>query len=111
MIGFLERGGDLVAVAVVLLFGGRLNFPVSYVNACSALFVIGFWPAVVIAAQRQALLATRAAATGADAVLGAALAGGGGGARIRRQPGASPGAAAAVAARVDVLEIAHGALL
>ncbi|MDX6441370.1 MAG: hypothetical protein QOE43_1099 [Gaiellaceae bacterium] len=48
-----------------LLFGGRLNFPVSYVNACSALFVIGFWPAVVTAAQRDARLATRAAASGA----------------------------------------------
>ena len=48
-----------------LLFGGRLNFPVSYVNACSALFVIGLWPAIVVAAQRDSRLATRAAATGA----------------------------------------------
>ena len=48
-----------------LLFGGRLDFPVSYVNACSALFVIGFWPAVVIAAQRGSQLTTRAAAGGA----------------------------------------------
>jgi hypothetical protein len=48
-----------------LLFGGRLDFPVSYVNACSALFVLGFWPAVVIAAQRGSRLAVRASATGA----------------------------------------------
>jgi O-antigen ligase/polysaccharide polymerase Wzy-like membrane protein len=48
-----------------LLFGGRLNFPVSYVNACSALFVIGFWPAVVLAAQRGSRPAARAAASGA----------------------------------------------
>ena len=51
-----------------LLFGGRLNFPVSYVNACSALFVVGFWPAVVIAAQRHARLTTRAAASGAGSL-------------------------------------------
>ena len=48
-----------------LLFGGRLDFPVSYVNACSALFVLGFWPAVVIAAQRGSRLSVRATATGA----------------------------------------------
>jgi hypothetical protein len=59
----LELG--LSAHPVTLLFGGRLNFPVSYVNACSALFVIGLWPAVVIAAQRQSRLAVRAAASGA----------------------------------------------
>jgi O-Antigen ligase/Tetratricopeptide repeat len=51
-----------------LLFGGRLNFPVSYVNACSALFVLGFWPTVVIAAQRRSRLAIRATATGAGSL-------------------------------------------
>jgi hypothetical protein len=58
----------LSAKPLTLLFGGRLDFPVSYVNACSALFVIGFWPAVVIAAQRHSRLATRAAAIGAGSL-------------------------------------------
>jgi O-antigen ligase len=58
----------LSAKPLTLLFGGRLDFPVSYVNACSALFVIGFWPAVVMAAQRQSRLATRIAASGAGSL-------------------------------------------
>ena len=51
-----------------MLFGGRLNFPVSYVNACSALFVIGLWPAIVVAAQHDARVATRAAALAAGSL-------------------------------------------
>jgi O-antigen ligase len=51
-----------------LFFAGRLDFPVSYVNACSALFAIGFWPAAVIASQRDSRTATRAAAMGAGSL-------------------------------------------
>jgi tetratricopeptide (TPR) repeat protein len=51
-----------------LLFGGRLNFPVSYVNACAALSMLGFWPAVAVAAGRHAPIALRAGATGAGAI-------------------------------------------
>jgi hypothetical protein len=55
----------LAAHPASLLFGGRFDFPVSYVNASSALFILGFWPAMVIAAARDARPETRAAATGA----------------------------------------------
>jgi hypothetical protein len=58
----------LAADPQALLFGGRLDFPVSYVNACAALFVLGFWPAVATAARRDAHAALRAAATGAAAL-------------------------------------------
>ena len=52
-----------VATALTLRFGsnqadhfyaGRLSFPISYPNAQAAAFLIGFWPAVVCAAQRRA---------------------------------------------------------
>ncbi len=33
---------------------GRLTFPISYVNAQAALFLIGFWPCVALTAQRAA---------------------------------------------------------
>ena len=50
-----------LGAGVVLRFGsdqvdhfysGRLSFPISYPNAQAAVFLIGFWPAVVLAAQR-----------------------------------------------------------
>lgn len=34
-------------------YSGRLSFPISYPNAEAAVFLIGFWPAVVFAAQRE----------------------------------------------------------
>jgi O-antigen ligase len=58
----------LAADPAVLLFGGRLDFPVSYVNACAARFVLGFWPAVATAARRDAHGALRAGAAGAAAL-------------------------------------------
>jgi len=58
----------LAARPSTLLFGGRLDFPVSYVNACSALFVIGFWPAVVVTARRESQIVTRAVAAGAGSL-------------------------------------------
>jgi O-antigen ligase/polysaccharide polymerase Wzy-like membrane protein len=69
-----------VGAGVVLRFGsnqadhfysGRLSFPVSYPNALAAVFLIGFWPAVVLAAQRgrsplvRALAVAAASATAA----------------------------------------------
>jgi hypothetical protein len=50
---------------VSLLFGGRLNFPITYVNAAAAMFALGFWPAVVLAARRAWPIALRAAALAA----------------------------------------------
>ncbi|HEY6836978.1 MAG TPA: O-antigen ligase family protein [Gaiellaceae bacterium] len=67
-----------VGVGLVLRFGsdqgdhfysGRLSFPISYPNAQAAVFLIGFWPAVVLAAQRgQALLARSLALAAATAI-------------------------------------------
>lgn len=51
-----------------LFFFGRLDFPVSYVNASSALFVVGVWPAVALAARREAAVAVRSAAVAAAAL-------------------------------------------
>jgi O-antigen ligase len=44
---------------------GRLAFPVSYPNANAALFLLGFWPAVALAARAAAPVALRAAGLGA----------------------------------------------
>src|SRR5262249_13199697 len=67
-----------IGVGIVLRFGtdqgdhfysGRLSFPISYPNALAAAFLIGFWPAVVLAAQRgQALLARSLALAAATAI-------------------------------------------
>lgn len=48
---------------------GRLVFPVSYVNANAAFFLVGFWPAVVLAARRGTPVFVRAAAGGGAAAL------------------------------------------
>ena len=69
-----------VATALTLRFGsnqadhfyaGRLSFPISYPNAQAAVFLIGFWPAVVCAAQRRAALPLRALALGSATVIAA----------------------------------------
>ena len=63
-----------LGVGVVLRFGsdqadhfysGRLSFPISYPNAQAAVFLIGFWPAVVLAAQRVRSPAVRLLAVAA----------------------------------------------
>ena len=63
-----------VATAFALRFGGdqadryysgRLSFPISYPNALAAVFLVGFWPAVVLGARRESGLAARALALGA----------------------------------------------
>jgi hypothetical protein len=54
----------------VLFHGGRLNFPVSYVNAQAAIMLLGFWPALATAARRTLPIAVRGAAVaGASATL------------------------------------------
>ena len=67
-----------VGVGIVLRFGsdqsdhfysGRLSFPISYPNAQAAVFLIGFWPAVVLASQRgRGLLARTLALAVATAI-------------------------------------------
>ena len=69
-----EAAALAVATALVLRFGsdqadhfyaGRLSFPISYPNAQAAVFLVGFWPAVVLAAQRRRSLLTRSLALAA----------------------------------------------
>jgi O-Antigen ligase/Tetratricopeptide repeat len=49
---------------------GRLTFPISYVNAQAALFLLGFWPSVALAARRGFHPVLRGAAiAGATALL------------------------------------------
>ncbi len=50
-------------------YSGRLSFPISYPNAQAAVFLIGFWPAVVLAARRGSPMVARALAlAGATAI-------------------------------------------
>ena len=66
-----------VTVAFVLRFGAnqgdhffdgnRLSFPISYPNAQAAVFLIGFWPAIMLAARRESSLLTRSLALAAAA--------------------------------------------
>ena len=44
---------------------GRLSYPISYPNALAAVFLIGFWPAVVLASRRSLPLAGRVLALAA----------------------------------------------
>ncbi len=69
-----------VGAGIVLRFGsdqsdhfysGRLSFPISYPNAQAAVFLIGFWPAIVLAAQRGRGLAARALALAAATAIAA----------------------------------------
>src|SRR5436190_4415380 len=50
-------------------YSGRLSFPISYPNALAATFLIGFWPAVVVAAGRRQAVVTRALALAAAAAI------------------------------------------
>jgi O-antigen ligase/polysaccharide polymerase Wzy-like membrane protein len=52
-----------------LFFGGRLEFPISYINAQAAAMLLGFWPAIAIAARRSAPLLVRALALGGSTSL------------------------------------------
>lgn len=70
----LTLGASAVGVAVQARFGadpvgmypdGRLTAPVSYVNAQAALFLVGLWPALVLAARRGERTAIRAVALAA----------------------------------------------
>src|SRR5438309_2309879 len=58
-----------VAPDASLFPGGRLDFPITYVNATAALFMLGFWPAVMLAARRGSPAAARAAALAAACAL------------------------------------------
>ncbi|HEY6149604.1 MAG TPA: O-antigen ligase family protein [Gaiellaceae bacterium] len=69
-----------VGVGIVLRFGsdqsdhfysGRLSYPISYPNAQAAVFLIGFWPAVVLASQRGRGLVARALALAAATAISA----------------------------------------
>jgi O-antigen ligase len=48
---------------------GRLDFPVSYPNADAAFFLVGFWPALGLAARRAWPVVLRAASLGAATAL------------------------------------------
>ena len=52
-------------------YAGRLSFPISYPNAQAAVFLIGFWPAVVLAAHRRAPVLLRALALGGATAIAA----------------------------------------
>lgn len=45
--------------------GGRLYFPITYANAQSAQFALGFWPAILFASRRAGSIAARALGLGA----------------------------------------------
>jgi hypothetical protein len=76
-------GVAAIATAVEVRFGdeplrlyaesGRLYFPLTYVNAQAAFALVGFWPAIAIAARQRTPVAVRAAALGlATAMAGVA---------------------------------------
>jgi O-Antigen ligase len=69
-------GALAVATGAALRFGsapeadfgdGRLAFPVTYTNGAAAMFLVGFWPALVLAARRGVPLPARAGALAAAA--------------------------------------------
>jgi hypothetical protein len=54
----------------VLFYGGRLNFPITYPNGQAAAMLIGYWPALALAARRTTGVWLRALAlAGATATL------------------------------------------
>ena len=67
--GLLALGAGLVlwlgSDQIDHFYSGRLSFPISYPNAEAAVFLIGFWPAVVFAAQRERSPVARMLAAGA----------------------------------------------
>ena len=77
-VGTLAVATSLVLIAdstpIDLFRFERLNYPVSYSNAQAALFVLGFWPAVMLSASRRLHPALRSLALAAAAAdLAAAL--------------------------------------
>jgi hypothetical protein len=58
-----------VADPTDFFFGGRLDFPITYINAQAAATLVGFWPAVVVAARRTAPVWLRALAVGGATTL------------------------------------------
>jgi hypothetical protein len=52
-----------------LYWNGRMAFPVSYPNALAAMLLVGFWPAVGLAAARQLPSIVRAVIVGAAAAM------------------------------------------
>ena len=71
-------GASAVAIALAARFGtdpgelygdGRLTAPVSYVNAQGALFLVGLWPALVLAAHRGSNAVVRALSLGFAAAM------------------------------------------
>src|SRR5918911_183313 len=54
---------------VSLYVYGRLDFPVSYPNANAAFFLVGFWPAIGLAARRSWPVVARAASLAAATAL------------------------------------------
>jgi O-antigen ligase len=69
-------GGLAIATAIALRFGstpegyfgdGRLAFPVTYTNGAAAMFLVGSWPALVLAARREVPVAVRAGGLAAAA--------------------------------------------
>src|SRR5438067_964544 len=52
-----------------LYFGGRLDSPVTYPNAAAALFLVGFWPAIGVAARRALPTLVRALGLGGATAL------------------------------------------
>jgi O-Antigen ligase len=52
-----------------LYWNGRMAFPVSYPNALAAMLLVGFWPAIGLAAERGLPAVVRAAAVGSAAVM------------------------------------------
>ncbi len=54
----------------LLFYGGRLNFPITYPNGQAAAMLLGYWPALALAARRSGAVWLRALALGgATAVL------------------------------------------
>src|SRR5262249_28518724 len=52
-----------------LYWDGRIAFPVSYPNALAAMLLVGFWPAIGLAAARRLPIVVRVASMGAAAVM------------------------------------------
>ena len=80
VVGAVAAGSGILAVAtgVALRWGvspeshfadRRLAFPVSYTNGAAAMFLIGFWPALVLASRRRAPVLARSGALAAAAAM------------------------------------------
>jgi len=76
----LGLGAVAVGTGLALAFGsapsvhfreGRLYFPITYVNAQAAFALVGFWPAILLAARRDGALVVRATSVGAAAAMAA----------------------------------------